>query len=33
MADRSTRTRKWVVIGFAIVEALLPGAAILRARG
>ncbi len=33
MADRSTRTRKWVVIGFATVEALLPGAAILRARG
>jgi len=33
MADRSTRTREWVVIGFAIVEALLLGAAILRARG
>ncbi len=33
MADRSARTRKWMVIGFAVVEALLLAAVILRALG
>ena len=33
MANRSARTRKWVVIGFAIVEALLLGAVIFRVLG
>lgn len=33
MADRSTRTRKWVVIGFAIAEALLLGAVLFRVLG
>lgn len=33
MDDRSARARKWVVIGFAIVEALLLGAVLFRALG
>lgn len=33
MDDRSARTRKWVIIGFAVVEALLLGAAGIRALG
>lgn len=33
MADRSARTRRWVVIGFAVAEALLLGAVLFRALG
>ena len=33
MPDRSARTRKWIVVGFAVVEALLLGAVMLRVLG
>lgn len=33
MSERSVRTGKWLVISLVVVEALLLGAVILRARG
>jgi hypothetical protein len=33
MDDRSARTRRWVVISFAIAEALLLGAVLFRVLG
>lgn len=33
MRDRDVRVRKWLIVAFALVEAVVLGFVILRARG